>query len=241
MTATPYAFGVIPARGGSKGLPGKNLRKLGGLSLMGQAIASARESALLTRFIVSTDSEEIAAEADRQGLPVPFLRPAGLATDEAGMLGVLQHAVRWLESSAGVKPDVIVTLQPTSPFRRGAEIDATIRKVAETGADSAQTLSEASYHPYFMKTLDGDRTVALFPEGHTYVRRQDAPPVYQPSGAVYVTRYETLMRHGHILGEDNRGIVMDFEASVNIDTEWDFLLAELLLREGRAALPPGRS
>jgi len=241
MTATPYAFGVIPARGGSKGLPGKNLRKLGALSLVGQAIASARESALLTRFIVSTDSEEIAAEAERQGLPVPFLRPAELATDRAGMLGVLQHAVRWLEASAGVKPDVIVTLQPTSPFRRGAEIDATIRKVAETGADSAQTLSEASYHPYFMKTLDGDRTLALFPEGHTYVRRQDAPPVYQPSGAVYVTRYETLMRHGHILGEDNRGLVMDFEASVNIDTEWDFLLAELLLREGRASLPPGRS
>src|SRR6266446_3795817 len=231
MSAPPYAFGVIPARGGSKGLPGKNLRKLGALSLLGQAIASARESALLTRFIVSTDSEEIAAGAERQGLPVPFLRPAELATDRAGMLGVLQHAVRWLEASAGVKPDVIVTLQPTSPFRR----------VAETGADSAQTLSEASYHPYFMKTLDADRTLALFPEGHTYVRRQDAPPVYQPSGAVYVTRHETLMRHGHILGGDNRGIVMDFEASVNIDTEWDFLLAELLLREGRASLPPGRS
>jgi CMP-N-acetylneuraminic acid synthetase len=241
MPAMPYAFGVIPARGGSKGLPGKNLRKLGGLSLIGQAIASARESGLLARFIVSTDSEEIAAEAERHGAPVPFLRPAELATDEAGMLGVLQHAVRWLESSGGVTPDVIVTLQPTSPFRRGAEIDATIRRVAETGAHSAQTLCEASYHPYFMKTLDGDRTVPLFPDGHTYVRRQDAPPVYQPSGAVYVTRYDTLMRHGHILGEDNRGIVMGFEASVNIDTEWDFLFAELLLREGRASLPPGRS
>ncbi len=241
MPAMPYAFGVIPARGGSKGLPGKNLRKLGGLSLIGQAIASARESALLARFIVSTDSEEIGAEAERHGAPVPFLRPAELATDESGMLGVLQHAVRWLESSGGVTPDLIVTLQPTSPFRTGAEIDATIRKVAETGADSAQTLCEASYHPYFMKTLDGDRTVALFPDGHTYVRRQDAPLVYQPSGAVYVTRYDTLMLHGHILGEDNRGIVMGFEASVNIDTEWDFLLAELLLREGRASLPPGRS
>ena len=240
MTATPYAFGVIPARGGSKGLPGKNLRKLGALSLVGQAIASARESALLTRFIVSTDSEEIAAEAERQALPVPFLRPAELATDGAGMLGVLQHAVRWLEASAGVRPDVIVTLQPTSPFRRGAEIDATIRKVAETGADSAQTLSEASYHPYFMKTLDGDRTMALFPDGHKYVRRQDAPPVYQPSGAVYVTRYATLMEQGHILGDDNRGVIMGFEPSVNIDTEWDFLLAELLLREGRVVLPPGR-
>jgi CMP-N,N'-diacetyllegionaminic acid synthase len=237
---TPYAFGVIPARGGSKGLPGKNLRKLGALSLIGQAIASAREAALLARFIVSTDSPEIAEEARRHGAEVPFLRPAEFATDQAGMLPVLQHAVRWLESSAGVRPDLIVTLQPTSPFRTGAEIDQTIRKVIEAGSDSAQTLSEASYHPYFMKTLDGDRTVALFPEGHRYVRRQDAPAVYQPSGAVYVTRYATLMERGHILGEDNRGVVQGFEASVNIDTEWDFRLAELLLREGRAPLPPGR-
>ena len=238
--ATPYALGVIPARGGSKGLPGKNLRRLGALSLLGQAIASAREAALLSRVIVSTDSGEIAEEARRHGADVPFLRPAEMATDQAGMLPVLQHAARWLESSAGVKPQLIVTLQPTSPFRRGAEIDATIRKVIDTGSDSAQTLSEASYHPFFMKTLDGDRTVALFPEGHKYVRRQDAPPVYQPSGAVYVTRYATLMDEGRILGEDNRGIVMGFEASVNIDTEWDFLLAELLLREGRVVLPPGR-
>ena len=237
---TPYALGVIPARGGSKGLPGKNLRKLGALSLIGQAIASAREAALLARFIVSTDSPEIAEEAKRHGAEVPFLRPAEFATDQAGMLPVLQHAVRWLESSAGVRPDLIVTLQPTSPFRTGVEIDATIRRVIETGSDSAQTLSEAAYHPYFMKTLEGDRTVALFPEGHKFVRRQNAPPVYQPSGAVYVTRYCTLMERGHILGEDNRGVVQGFEASVNIDTEWDFLLAELLLREGRAPIPPGR-
>ena len=240
MVSGPYAFGVIPARGGSKGLPGKNLRKLGALSLIGQAIASAREAALLSSFIVSTDSPEIAAEATRCGALVPFLRPAELATDRAGMLPVLQHAVRWLEASAGVRPDLIVTLQPTSPFRTGAEIDATIRKVIDTGSDSAQTLSEASYHPYFMKTLDGDRTVALFPEGHTFVRRQDAPSVYQPSGAVYVTRYGTLMEQGRILGDDNRGLVRGFEGSVNIDTEWDFLLAELLLREGRATLPAGR-
>jgi CMP-N-acetylneuraminic acid synthetase len=240
MAKTLYAFGVIPARGGSKGLPGKNLRRLGKLSLIGHAIASARESELLTRVVVSTDSSEIAEEARRHGGDVPFMRPADLASDQAGMLPVLQHAVRWLESSGGVLPDLIVTLQPTSPFRTGVEIDATIRKVVETGSDSAQTLVEASYHPYFMKTLDGDRTIALFPEGHRYVRRQDAPPVYQPSGAVYVTRYATLMALGHVLGKDNRGVVMGFEASVNIDTEWDFLLAELLLREGRSPLPPER-
>lgn len=240
MAGTPYALGVIPARGGSKGLPGKNLRRLGALSLIGHAVASAREATRLDRFIVSTDSPELAAEARRHGAEVPFLRPAELASDQAGMLGVLQHAVRWLEGAAAVRPDLVVTLQPTSPFRVGDDIDRTIAKVVETGADSAQTLSEASYHPYFMKTLDGDRTVALFPDGHKYVRRQDAPPVYQPSGAVYVTRYPVLMDQGHILGEDNRGVVMDFEASVNIDTEWDFLLAELILREGRAPIPPGR-
>jgi len=229
----PYAFAVIPARGGSKGLPGKNLRTLGGLSLIGHAVASTRESKRLTRVIVSTDSEEIAAEARRHGAEVPFLRPAALASDEAGMVPVLQHAVRWLETTERRRPDVIVTIQPTSPFRTGDDIDRTIDKLVETSADSAQTVTEAAYHPFFMKTLDGDRTIPLFPDGHRYVRRQDAPPVYQPSGAVYVTRYDVLMRDGHVLGKDNRAVVMDFEPSVNIDTEWDFLMAELLLRERR--------
>lgn len=237
--AEPYAFGVIPARGGSKGLPGKNLKALGRLPLIGHAVASARESKRLSRVIVSTDSEAIADEARRHGAEVPFLRPATLATDQAGMVPVLQHAVQWLEST-GVRPDLIVCLQPTSPFRVGADIDATIDKVVTTGADSAQTLVECSYHPYFMKTLDGDRTVPLFEEGHTYVRRQDAPAVYQPSGAVYVTRYRTLMDDHRVLGKDNRGVVMSFEASANIDTEWDFMLAELILRERRAPIPPER-
>ena len=234
MAGGPYVLGVIPARGGSKGLPGKNLRILGRLSLLGHAIASAREAARLTRVVVSTDSPALADEARRWSAEVPFLRPTELATDEAGMVPVLQHAVRWLESSAGARPDLIVTLQPTSPFRTGGDIDETVAKLLETGADSAQTVTEATYHPFFMKTLDGDRTVPLFPEGHKYVRRQDAPPVYQPSGAVYVTRYEVLMHEGRVLGADNRAVVKGFEPSVNIDTEWDFLLAELLLREGRA-------
>ena len=234
------AFGVIPARGGSKGLPGKNLKRLGGLSLIGHAVASAREARALTRFIVSTDSADIAEEARRQGAEVPFLRPAELATDQAGMVPVLQHAVRWLEST-GVRPDLVVTLQPTSPFRVGADIDRTIDALVRTGADSAQTLVEASYHPFFMKTLEGDRTVALFAEGKKYVRRQDAPTVYQPSGAVYATRYAVLMDEGQVLGHDNRGVVLDFEASVNIDTEWDFLMAELLLQRGRAPIPAARA
>lgn len=233
-------FGVIPARGGSKGLPRKNLKKLGGLSLMGHAIASARESSRLDRVIVSTEDPEIAEEARRRGAEVPFVRPAPLASDEAGMAPVLRHAVEWLATSAGTRPELIVTLQPTSPFRTGADIDRTVQKVLDTGADSAQTVIEACYHPFFMKTLDGDRTVPLFPDGYTYVRRQDAPPVFQPSSMVYVTRYAVLMNQGRILGHDNRAVITPFEASVNIDTEWDFLLAELILARGRVALPEGR-
>ena len=240
MTPSANVFGVIPARGGSKGLPGKNLKILGKLSLIGHAVASARESRQLTRFIVSTDSADIADEARRHGAEVPFVRPAALASDEAGMVPVLQHAVRWLEDATGTRPDFVVTLQPTSPFRTGVDIDRTVEKVTATGADSAQTVTEASYHPFFMKTLDGDRTTPLFPDGHRFVRRQDAPAVYQPSGAVYVTRYDTLMREGHVLGTDNRAIVMDFASSANIDTEWDFMLAELILRTGRAPVPAGR-
>jgi CMP-N-acetylneuraminic acid synthetase len=239
MAATPYVFGVIPARGGSKGLPGKNLRVLGQLSLIGHAVASARESARLTRFIVSTDSPALADEARRHGAEVPFQRPAELASDEAGMVPVLQHAVRWLEAT-GARPDLVVTLQPTSPFRTGDDIDRTVAKVIDTGSDSAQTVTEAGYHPFFMKTLDGDRTVALFADGHKYVRRQDAPTVYQPSGAVYVTRRDVLMTEGRVLGADNRAIVQGFEAAVNIDTEWDFLLAELILARGRAPISSAR-
>jgi CMP-N-acetylneuraminic acid synthetase len=239
MAATPYVFGVIPARGGSKGLPGKNLRVLGKLSLIGHAVASARESARLTRFIVSTDSPALADEARRHGAEVPFQRPADLASDEAGMVPVLQHAVRWLEAT-DARPDLVVTLQPTSPFRTGDDIDRTVAKVIDTGSDSAQTVTEAGYHPFFMKTLDGDRTVALFADGHKYVRRQDAPAVYQPSGAVYVTRRDVLMTEGRVLGADNRAIVQGFEAAVNIDTEWDFLLAELILARGRAPISSAR-
>src|SRR5213593_3299695 len=114
MTA-PYVFAVIPARGGSKRLPGKNLRRLGGMSLLGHAVASAREAATLSRFIVSTDSAEIADEARRHGAEA-FLRPADLATDAVRNVKVLRHAVEWLETKEAIRPDVIVTLQPTSPF-----------------------------------------------------------------------------------------------------------------------------
>ena len=225
-------LGVIPARGGSKGLPGKNLMPIGGKSLVRRAIESARASTLLTVFAVSTDDEEIYNETERCRGSI-IARPKELATDEAGMLPVLQHAV---QAFGGLRPDLIVCLQPTSPFRTGRMIDLTIQAVLETGAGSAQTVTEAPYHPFFMSTLErepGDtwpRIVALFPHDHI-VRRQDALPAYMPTGAVYVTRYDVLMRLGRIRADDNRAVPCEFEESVNIDTIWDYRLAEMIAKE----------
>ena len=216
------ALGIIPARGGSKGLPGKNLMALGGRSLIRRALDSAADSALLTDYVVTTDSDAIAAEAVNAGGRV-IMRPAELATDECGMVPVLQHAVR---AYGGRRPDLIVCLQPTSPFRTGAMIDGTIRKVIDTGADSAQTVTEAPYSPYFMCHVYGDDVSWLFT--HAHLRRQDAPVVYMPNGAVYVTRWRTLMDEGRVLGDDNRAVVCGFEESVNIDTIWDYRLAEVI-------------
>jgi CMP-N-acetylneuraminic acid synthetase len=239
---SPYVFAVIPARSGSKRLPGKNLRRLGGMSLLGHAVASAREAATLSRFIVSTDSAEIVDEARRHGAEAPFLRPAELATDAPTNMPVLRHAVSWLEAHEGIRADVIVTLQPTSPFRTGADIDRVVHKLLEADSDSVQTVKSACYHPFSMSTLDGDRAIPLFSDWQRQPRqRRDAPPAYQPSGAVYATRYDVLMKQERIIGDDNRAIVMDFEASISIDTEWDFKLAELILREGRAPIPAERA
>ena len=219
------ALGIVPARGGSKGLPFKNLLPIGGKSLVRRAIESGRAATLLTKVVVSTDDEAIYNEAERCRASV-YSRPAHLATDAAGMLGVLQHAA---EEWPGY--DLIVCLQPTSPFRTGAMIDATIQKVLGTGADSAQTVTEAPYSPFYMSTLEGDHVTPLFPDGHKYVARQQCPPVYMPNGAVYVTRYHVLMVQDRILGLDNRAVICGFEESVNIDTIWDYRLAELIAKE----------
>lgn len=224
-------LGIIPARGGSKGVLRKNIRPLEGKPLISYTIESAKESKKLTRTIVSTDDEVIADVARKFGGQVPFLRPAELANDQAGMVPVLQHAVKWLEDNENFHPDIIVLLQPTTPFRRGMHIDSAIEKLIETKADSVLTIRQPDYSPYFMKTLVGDRTYPLLGEGKKYVRRQDAPVVYQPNGMVYVTRYNVLMHQNCILGEDTRGIVMSYEDSVNIDSIWDFKMAELILRE----------
>lgn len=225
-------FGIIPARGGSKGIPRKNLVPLGGKPLIAHTIAAAAGSRLLTEWLVSTDDAEIASVSKTWGASVPFLRPESLASDEAPMLPVMQHAVKELERLSGKKPDIIVLLQPACPFRTSDGIDAVVDKLLSTNADSVLTLRDADYSPYLMKRLEGDRVIHLFPEeAKRFTRRQDIPLTYRPAGSVYATRYNVLMEQNLILGKDTRGLVTPFEESINIDSEWDLRLARLILSE----------
>lgn len=224
-------FGVITARGGSKGLPGKNLKPLGGIPLIGWTIRAARESRELTRTYVSTDDPEIAEAARALGAEVPFLRPAALAQDDSSIFEVLKHAVGEFTARTGQTPEIVVLLQPTSPLRTAAHIDATVRLIREGGGDSAETVTEDLTHPYHRFVMDGDKLLPMFPESQRASRRQEAPPAYRPNGGVYAARTGILMERGKLHGDDLRGLVMDLESSVDIDGPWDFKLAEAIVAE----------
>jgi CMP-N-acetylneuraminic acid synthetase len=226
---------IIPARGGSKGLPRKNILPLLGKPLIAHTIEAARVARSLQRVVVSTENPEIAEIARQYGAEVPFLRPLELAGDETPTLPVLQHVLTQLKATEGGEPEIIVLLQPTSPLRRAEDIDKAIALLGQTGADSVVSLCVTEHHPYWMKRLEGDRVLPFLENAPEYTRRQDMSPVYRLNGAVYVTRREILMEQNRILGQDTRGLVMDAESSVDIDTYLDFKIAEIILQERQNA------
>jgi len=223
-------LGLIPAREGSKGIPGKNTRLLGGKPLLQYALEAAKASGVVDRIVVSTDSAQIADLAKSLGAEVPFTRPGELATDEAPMLPVVQHAVGELEAS-GWRPDVIVVLQPTAPLRRAEHVRRALELLNETGADSVVSVVEVPRHyspQYVMKIADG-RLANYLPEGEALTRRQDVEAAYSRDGTVYVVRRDVLMNGNTIYGDDCRPLVLDATESVNLDTTEDWERAERML------------
>lgn len=227
---TPLVLAVITARGGSKGLPGKNVKLLGGKPLIAYSIDAAKKSKLITHTIVSTDDPEIAAAATAAGGDVPFIRPPELARDTTPHAPVMQHAIAFMEHKLGVVFDYIVTLQPTSPFRAADDLDGTIQKLIDTGADSAVSVVEveAHEHPIKMKKLEGDRVLPYCIEEKEGVRRQDLPPCYRRSAAVYVVKRDIVMNENKMFGDHIVGYVVPRERSIDIDTPRDWLMAEYL-------------
>lgn len=222
---------LIPARGGSKGVPRKCIKPLAGKPLIAYTIRAALASRVITRIVVSTDDKEIRVVAESFGAEVPFLRPAELAQDATPTLPVLKHAVSTLALVENYRPDIIVLLQPTSPLRQARHIDEAVQTLLDTGADSVVSLCTTKAHPYWLKQIIDDRVSDFYPWDRQVMRRQDLPPVYQLNGAIYVTRYRVLMEEDRILGRDTRPYLMDQYASIDIDTPVDFILAEALLKE----------
>jgi CMP-N,N'-diacetyllegionaminic acid synthase len=232
-------LGIIPARGGSKGIRRKNLAPLGGRPLIAHTCDAARGSRRLTRVVVSTDDEEVAAEAAKLGMEVPFLRPAALAGDDTPMVDVLVDLLSTLDRRESYHPHAVVLLQPTSPFRRAAHIDAAIDLFDAARADSVVSVVPVPHQftPSSLMRLDGDRLVPA-QEGPAPVRRQDKPPLFARNGpAVVVVRTNVLLDQRALYGKDTRALVMSREDSLDIDDAFDLELAELLLaRAARRSL-----
>ncbi len=225
----PRVLAVIPARGGSKGVPRKNIRPLAGKPLIAHTLLAAQAAERVDRLLVSTDDEEIAAVARAWGGDAPFLRPAALSGDRAAQIDVVVHALQQAEALDGLRYTHVILLQPTAPLRTAADIDASLSLLLESGCDSVVSYTPVeSAHPFYMVTLEDGRPRPLLEMPPGLTARQQYPPVYRRNGAIYATRREVLLG-GSFYGQDQRAYIMPPERSVNIDSLFDFELAEFLL------------
>lgn len=229
-------MGVIPARGGSKSIPHKNIALLAGRPLLAYTCDAALGSRVLTRVILSTDDQEIASVGRDCGVEVPFLRPAELATDRATGLAVIRNALEWLRTYERYAPELVVYLQPTSPLRTSRHIDEAVCLLLDSDADSVVSVVEVphQYNPVSVMKIENGRLVPfLTDEGTHILRRQDKPKVYARNGpAVLVTRRAVLERTSSLYGEQLLPYIMDWPESLDVDTGMDLLVAELFLQGG---------
>jgi CMP-N-acetylneuraminic acid synthetase len=224
-------LGVIPARGGSKGVPRKNVRLLGGKPLLQWTAEAALSARRITRVVLSTDDEEIAELGRRCGVEVPFLRPAELAQDNTPMFPVVEHAVRWADTN-GECIDAVCLLQPTTPLRRSEDIDSCIDLLDRLMADTVLSVLPvpAEHNPHWVYVEAGDGAIRLATREATPIpRRQDLPPAWHRDGAVYVTRRDVVMQGGSLYGPRVVGYPMDPSRHVNIDEPADWERAEALV------------
>lgn len=226
-------LGLIPARGGSKGIPGKNIKALGGKPLLAYTFDSAQESKLLSKVILSSDDSDIIAVANQIGLEVPFTRPENLANDQSPTLPVIAHALRFFEGK-GEKFDAVCLLQTTYPFRRKGLIDDAIKEFIRTDAEALVSVlpvpHEFNPHWVFEPGQNGFLEIATG-EKQIIPRRQDLPTSFFRDGAIYITKSEVILSKNSILSEKLAYIVGDESRYVNLDTFDDWKKAEILVNK----------
>jgi CMP-N-acetylneuraminic acid synthetase len=238
---------LVPARGGSKGIPRKNLQLLAGRPLVAHAVETARSTTRVSRVVCSTDDPDIADAARAAGAEVPFLRPSHLAQDTSEDWPVFTHALAWLEEHDAWVPDLIVNLRPTSPMRTPDHVDQAIRLLLETGADSVKAVCLARQHPHKMWLRQADgciepylKTAFRLSRGPD-VPRAELDEVYWQNGVVDVTRREVILEQGVMIGRRVAGLVTRPEDSIDVDTPLDLALAELLMARRLGRAEPART
>jgi CMP-N-acetylneuraminic acid synthetase len=228
-------LGLVPARGGSKGLPDKNLADLGGRPLIQWTVEAARQSEVVDDVIVSTDSQRIAEAAEAAGARVPFLRPAELATDTSHMVDVIAHALDTLHAT-GDEFGYVALLQPTSPLRTAEHVDAAFARLAQSGGRAVVSVCQSEHSPQWMGLLpdDGNMKDFLSP-ADSRVNRQELSAYFRLNGAIYIAEVEYWREHSGFLGPYTFAYVMDPRASVDVDTPFDLEVAGGLLSSGATA------
>jgi CMP-N,N'-diacetyllegionaminic acid synthase len=225
-------LGVVPARGGSKGIPRKNLAVIAGKSLLAWTADAAHASARLTRVIVSTDDTEIAQAARLLNLEVPFMRPSCLAADDTPILAVLEDVLSRLADVEHYVPDIVVLLQPTSPLRRAHHIDRAVDLLCDSGVDTVVSVVRVphNFNPSSVLHETGGRVVP-WGDKPTVTRRQDKPTLYARNGpAVVAVREPVLKKYKSLYGQDTCPLEMTREESIDIDEPWDLELATWLIQ-----------
>ena len=220
-------YAIIPARGGSKRLPRKNIALLNRKPLIAYTIEAAISSKKLSRSIVSTDDEEIASVAKQFGAEVPFLRPTELAQDKSSVLDALNHALAHLERQ-GDRIDAVVLLQPTSPFRAGKHIDEAIALFESSDADTVTAVCHAREHPYYAWTVENGRLRPFFSLEKQMTARQDLPPALVENGSIYVVK-RTVLAKNTLYGHNILPYMMSSATAIDIDTIDDLHWAEYIL------------
>lgn len=226
---------LICARGGSKGVPGKNLKALGGRPLVGWSVAHAQAVARVDRVIVSTDSPAIAEAARAAGAEVPFWRPAELATDQSAEWLVWRHALSYLRSESGAYPDVLMVVPPTAPLREPSDLERCLDEYARGAVDVVVTVTEAHRNPYFNMVQtgsDGYATLVCARDG-SVARRQEAPVVYDMTTVCYVARPAFVIDQPGIFSGRVRAVIVPPERALDIDSLLDFQIAEWMVTHGR--------
>lgn len=217
-------LGLIPARGGSKGVPGKNIKVLAGKPLISYTVDQVKASTKIDRLILSTDDEEIAKVANQIGLEVPFIRPSILANDSAGSLGVVQHALEFLESKGEVY-DAVCLLQVTSPYRPDGTIDEAIELFKKCKPDSLVSVRKVpdEFNPHWTFEIGNDNRLNIATgESKIIPRRQELPSAYHRDGAIYITSVDTIRNKRSLLGDDIVAFPIDSPKLINIDTMDDW-------------------